>query len=297
MYGIEVKIRFNPAVVEVLDSDTQRPGVQLAPGEFPNPATGFVAVNKVNSEAGEAHYTISELNPAPPASGSGVVVRVTFRGRAEGDSAVTLFDVSLVSVGGAITAPRVLHGQVMVRGVAAGSPSATPLPQTPSSPDVSPARTPINVPTPVSPAPAAPPGQPAPPGLDETPPPSPDAQPVDSSERPPGLLPATIIVQRQISSPPTVHRTAPLSPTPGPISPGTRPAVTATEAMDILGVNVTPEIFPTHTVSERPGRVPTLPGAATVPLIAQGGLSPVIPVGVALLSFVVVWLWWQQGRR
>ena len=97
LYGVDVRVTYNPAVVEVVDANPAAPGVQVAAGDLPDASggNGLVQVNSVDVDTGTISYAAVRLNPAPPQSGSGAVARVTFRGRAAGTSPVTLVAVVL----------------------------------------------------------------------------------------------------------------------------------------------------------------------------------------------------------
>lgn len=84
MYGIEFHLSFDPNVVEVVDADASKPGVQMAPGDWLK--NSFVAVNKADNAAGKIDYAVTLLNPAPPVSGSGTIATVTFKGKNNGTS-------------------------------------------------------------------------------------------------------------------------------------------------------------------------------------------------------------------
>lgn len=79
VYGIDVTASFDPRLVEVVDDNPNRDGVQLQPGQFPQP--DFIARQDVNPQTGVLHYTITQVNPTQPATGSGVLFAVRLRGR------------------------------------------------------------------------------------------------------------------------------------------------------------------------------------------------------------------------
>lgn len=78
VYGVDVRASFDPALVEVVDVDATTEGVQIEPGQFPKP--DFVAVNRVDPQAGTLRYVITQVNPTPPASGDGIIFSVRLRG-------------------------------------------------------------------------------------------------------------------------------------------------------------------------------------------------------------------------
>ena len=78
LYGAEIHLRFDPAMVRLEDADPGQDGVQLTPGSLLQPAQGFVVANRADNQAGTAVFAVTLVNPAPPVEGSGVVARVTF---------------------------------------------------------------------------------------------------------------------------------------------------------------------------------------------------------------------------
>ena len=94
LWGARVYLAFDPSILEVVDADTGTEGVQVARGDFIDPREGrsWVLVNQADNAAGTVEYAALLLNnarnPTPPANGSGVLARITFRGRAQGSSAV-----------------------------------------------------------------------------------------------------------------------------------------------------------------------------------------------------------------
>ncbi len=78
VYGIDIRAAFDPALVEVVDADVAADGIQMEPGQFPQP--DFVALNRVDPQAGTLRYVVTQVNPTPPANGDGVVFAVRLRG-------------------------------------------------------------------------------------------------------------------------------------------------------------------------------------------------------------------------
>ena len=84
VYGMDVRARFDPVVVEIVDVDEGQEGVQMIPGEFPKP--DFLVRNQVDNSAGTLMYVITQVNPSPPANGNGVIVWIEVRGKRMGES-------------------------------------------------------------------------------------------------------------------------------------------------------------------------------------------------------------------
>ncbi len=90
VYGVDVRLRFDPAQLEVVDADASAPGIQAAHGDFINPAQSFILENRANNQAGTVDYALTLLRPAPPAQGNGVLARVTFRAKVDGWATVAV---------------------------------------------------------------------------------------------------------------------------------------------------------------------------------------------------------------
>ncbi len=82
VYGIDLQVRFDPAVVEVVDADPRQDGVQMTPGTFLKP--DFVALNTANNTTGILRYVVTQLNPTLPANGEGVILVIQFLGKVAG---------------------------------------------------------------------------------------------------------------------------------------------------------------------------------------------------------------------
>jgi hypothetical protein len=106
-YGIDVRATFDPKFVEVVDADPAKDGIQMSPGTFPQP--DFVARNVADNQAGTLRYAITQVNPTEPASGTGVILAVQFRGKAAGETALKLDAVELANRQGQLL-PAVFEG-------------------------------------------------------------------------------------------------------------------------------------------------------------------------------------------
>jgi LysM repeat protein len=150
LYGVDVRVTFDPTIVEVVDANAQAPGIQVQPGNFPDVTNGqgMVQVNNVDPAQGTISYSAIRLNPAPAQDGSGVIASITFKAKANGNSAISLAWVMLSDKNARPIAAETTNGKITVSGCT-GTPStpATPRPTTPATP---------GGPTPVPPTP--PPG-------------------------------------------------------------------------------------------------------------------------------------------
>ncbi|MDX1523986.1 MAG: cohesin domain-containing protein, partial [Anaerolineae bacterium] len=84
VYGTEVHLSFDPAIVEV---------TSVTHGDFlsPDPDNeAFVLENDADNIEGTVDYALSLLNPAPPAEGNGLLLQVTFQAKSEGETSIEL---------------------------------------------------------------------------------------------------------------------------------------------------------------------------------------------------------------
>lgn len=80
LYAGEFHLTFDPALVQVVDSDAGTEGVQIAPGSFLNPSTPMPSnLNQVDNAAGTILYAVTLTSPDVPVSGSGTIATITFQ--------------------------------------------------------------------------------------------------------------------------------------------------------------------------------------------------------------------------
>jgi hypothetical protein len=146
LYGLDIRLKFDPAVAEVVDADPEVEGVQILPGDLLKP--DFVVRNVADNAAGTVWFALTQLNPSEPVTGSGVVFTVTFRGKQVGASTpLTITYQKLAQLTGDILAASVEDGELRVVGEGQAPPTPTEAP--PQATAVVPAAT--GVPTAVPP--------------------------------------------------------------------------------------------------------------------------------------------------
>jgi hypothetical protein len=106
LYGVDVRLSFDPSVLEVVDADPSKSGVQVQNGSFLSP--DFVVSRDADNIAGTVQYIVTQLNPTPAVDGTGVLFTILFRAKAASNSALTFTRVDLANrSGGFITAAGV----------------------------------------------------------------------------------------------------------------------------------------------------------------------------------------------
>lgn len=98
LYGATFHLAFDPDKVRVVDTDPERPGVQIEPGTSLS-TEGFVALNRAGNEVGTIDYAVTLLNPALPVSGDELLARITFQAIGSGESSLTFTRVLLSDQG------------------------------------------------------------------------------------------------------------------------------------------------------------------------------------------------------
>jgi hypothetical protein len=95
IYGIDLQATFDPAVVEVVDADSEQTGVQMQSGVFPKP--DFSVRNLADNKTGTLRYVVTQLKPTPPASGTGIILMVHFLGKTQGSSSKLTFTTAVIA--------------------------------------------------------------------------------------------------------------------------------------------------------------------------------------------------------
>ena len=132
LYGLEIHLRFDPAVVQVADADPSKDGIQVAAGDFLS--ADFVAQNQADNQAGSIDYAVTQVNPNEPRSGSGTLLVIRFQGGAAGGaSPLEVTNGILTTLDGDLIPVTFANGEVRVKGAAAAAGSATATPTTPAN--------------------------------------------------------------------------------------------------------------------------------------------------------------------
>jgi len=127
IYGADVSLTFDPAVVEVVDADPNTDGVQVALGTFLDP--GFVLLNAADNAAGTLRFAMTQLNPSEPKSGSGNVIVIKLRGlQVAAGSLLTLTRAQVAQRDGTKPETTLVSGQVAVVTAASVQATYTPIP-------------------------------------------------------------------------------------------------------------------------------------------------------------------------
>ena len=99
LYGADIRLVFDTTAAQVVDADPSTPGVQI------QPLAGFLSPDLVirrdaDNSTGLIWYALTQLNPRPPASGSGALARVTFQPQSTAAFAMPVVNHQLAAPGG-----------------------------------------------------------------------------------------------------------------------------------------------------------------------------------------------------
>ena len=128
VYGFELQLKYDPAVVEVVDADPDTPGIQSLPGDFL--ALDLLVRNVADNGAGTIEYVTTQLNPSEAKNGSGTLLTILFKGLSSGASSkVEVVKAQFANRNGERIEIPVAAGTVRVADAAVVSQSSpTPIP-------------------------------------------------------------------------------------------------------------------------------------------------------------------------
>jgi len=79
LWALGLTLEFPPDMLQVVDADTQKAGIQVIPGDCPNPVSpqGFLYY-QVDNSTGTINYVVTQLYPTSPVTGDCDVFHVHF---------------------------------------------------------------------------------------------------------------------------------------------------------------------------------------------------------------------------
>jgi hypothetical protein len=125
LFAVDVQVGFDPAVLEVVDANPDLNGIQIDPGTFPDPNDGGAIINQADNAAGRVTYVVTIFRPNPPVKGSGPLLFITFRGKAAGDSPITIRRAVLSDPDASSIAAAVNNGIIRVGALPTATPTRT----------------------------------------------------------------------------------------------------------------------------------------------------------------------------
>ncbi len=119
IYGADIQLTFDPALLVVVDVDAATEGVQAQPGDYLDTGQAFVLRHQVDNAAGTVAFALTLLRPATAVTGEGRLLTVTFQVVGSGETAVQLTRGLLGTPDGETVAPQLADGRVAITPAAA----------------------------------------------------------------------------------------------------------------------------------------------------------------------------------
>ena len=125
LYGADIGLSFDPAVLEVVDANPSVAGVQIQPldtflkPDFVIKAKACNVVDPADPDcavAGRVRYVATQVNPSLPASGSGPLAAVTFKRLQVGDTPLIMDRAGLADRDGNAISAATQNGRVVTPG-------------------------------------------------------------------------------------------------------------------------------------------------------------------------------------
>lgn len=117
LYGVDVVLAFEANVLEVVDADPTKPGVQVQDGSFLSP--DFVVSREADNTNGLIQYALTQVSPSPPVSGSGVLFAILFKARSAAEASTLSFtQTDLVDLDGELLPVQPIAGSANTSGPA-----------------------------------------------------------------------------------------------------------------------------------------------------------------------------------
>jgi len=113
LYGIDLLLEFDPALLQVKDADAQTPGVQMALGTFLDP--GLLLFNEADNNTGTLRFAMAQVNPSEAKNGDGILLVVTFSGLKAGVSDLKVSKLEMSTREGLAIVGSPVDSQVTVK--------------------------------------------------------------------------------------------------------------------------------------------------------------------------------------
>ena len=114
LYGVDIRLAFDPAALEVVDANSGKAGIQVLSGGFL--VTPFILFDTADNTAGTIRFVATQLNPTPPANGTGALVNILFRAKLSGATPLTFTLTQLSDPNGQAIAATATNGSATATG-------------------------------------------------------------------------------------------------------------------------------------------------------------------------------------
>jgi hypothetical protein len=116
LYAADVRLTFDPALLAVQDANSSQSGVQIELGPMLTSGGYYLQSNAANNLSGTIVLVITQLNPALPVTGTGVLARVTFLSQqTAGASPIHFSSVGLADNLGGLISATAQDGSIVIQ--------------------------------------------------------------------------------------------------------------------------------------------------------------------------------------
>ena len=126
VFSYGVQMNFDPTKVQVLDADSNLPGVQVRDGNFLFVPQTLSTVNIVDNFLGRINYNNSLLDPASSVSGNGILLSFDLLATGTGVSTIGFYQIDLISPAGEYLPLNVSNAQIFTTGIPLATNSPLP---------------------------------------------------------------------------------------------------------------------------------------------------------------------------
>jgi hypothetical protein len=112
LYGVDLRLIYDPNIVDVVDADPSKPGVQVATDYFFEGVQFFVAQNEAKD--GVIRFSATRQSPAPPFTGTGGLIKITWTSKMTGETPVIFESLKLSDPNGQSITATNLPGLIKV---------------------------------------------------------------------------------------------------------------------------------------------------------------------------------------
>jgi len=105
LYGIDATVRFDPTLLEV---------TSVAAGNWWASLNPYVVTSNIDNSGGQVRYAASLTSPTPALNGSGNLIALTFRAKAQGNTPLWFSALKLVDAGAQIIPVSHTDGQITI---------------------------------------------------------------------------------------------------------------------------------------------------------------------------------------
>ncbi|NWH04986.1 cohesin domain-containing protein [Desulfobacter latus] len=117
VYGLEFIVTYDPKHLRPIDADPKKSGFQITPGSFfdlDRKDWLYPLQNRVDVNAGEIFFATSRLNPAPSASGDGIIANINFQAIKKGKTQLTIEKVVFGTKKGEAVKPETQNKMILI---------------------------------------------------------------------------------------------------------------------------------------------------------------------------------------